>query len=85
MKNSSIHNPRKDVAAPSTQNQQWPANRAGTYTPLKLTSTPVRSLPISVSHPEIRSSRHMVVKPIKNIPLRAAQGDDDIMSQEKTL
>ncbi len=90
MKNSPRHNPTKDVAAPSKQVQQWPANRAGTYTPLQLkppSSAMLRhgELLNGVRHPGIRASTRMAIKLVENIPLRAAQGDDDIMSQEQTL
>jgi hypothetical protein len=91
MNNSSRDNQTKEVAALSTQRQQWPANRAGTsYTPSQLKSPSSAMLRhgellIETQYAGIRASAHMAIRPIETIPLRAAQGDDDIMSEQKAL
>ena len=90
MKNSPKHNPTKDVAARSTQKQQWPVNRTGTQTQLPFKPgpgvvSPHSGVSVAIAYAGIRASTHMRVRPVESIPLRAAQGDDDIMSQEKIL
>jgi len=90
MKNSSRHNPTKDVAAPSKQTQQWPANRAGTNThpsPKSDSGVMLRhpELPFAIQQVGIRPATRIIAKPAESTPLRAAKGDDDIMSQEKPL
>jgi len=92
VKNSPRNNPTKHVAAPSTQKQPLPANRAGTFTTLRATEDHkfgsrgdgLANLASVANDPGIKSSTPLIAKQGKD-KTTAAQGDDDIMSQEKSV
>ncbi|MES1190394.1 MAG: hypothetical protein ABUS47_04865 [Steroidobacter sp.] len=89
MKKSPGRNSTKDVAAHRKQKYKVSDNHAGTYTHAqaqpgeKLVSRGATP-PIPRSGPDIRSSKSLLGKQDNDIPSSAAQGDDDVMSQEKT-